>query len=408
MKFNFILNPNSFVTVFINGKTYTVKADHPNFKKVKDYLKTDNHSADELLALVDIRKAVETQSSGKVKIVGSTVQYDGKPVHSVLTTRIITMLGEGFGVDPMLKFMDKLYTNPSYRAVNGLYDFLEATNIPLTPEGNFLAYKKVRSDYLDIHSGTMDNSVGKTVSMPRSQVNEDPDVTCSSGLHVCSESYLPHFGGYHGNRVVICEVNPANVVAIPRDYNNAKMRVCEYKVIGEVPVENVSKYFDSSVVTWDERKSLNSTGEENAYAEEAAEEAGFLDMPVLRHEEVIAGQTVVFTREDEDSYWYAAYAEEEGHSVEDYCTYADELDDAIEEIRSFVETRYVYTVQVVGLTEYGEVKVGVVTFTIDFEADEGSDIYHEAAEAFTEKDSDVEYDTVRVRSFTYVEKEVLV
>jgi hypothetical protein len=30
------------------------------------------------------------------------------------------------------------------------------------------------------------------------------------------------------------EVNPADVVAIPVDYNNAKMRVCKYKVLGVV------------------------------------------------------------------------------------------------------------------------------------------------------------------------------
>ena len=35
-------------------------------------------------------------------------------------------------------------------------------------------------------------------------------------------------------KVVLCEVDPSNVVSVPIDYNNTKMRVCEYKVIKEV------------------------------------------------------------------------------------------------------------------------------------------------------------------------------
>jgi hypothetical protein len=33
---------------------------------------------------------------------------------------------------------------------------------------------------------------------------------------------------------MICKVNPADVVAIPNDYNNTKMRVWTYEVVGEV------------------------------------------------------------------------------------------------------------------------------------------------------------------------------
>jgi hypothetical protein len=68
--------------------------------------------------------------------------------------------------------------------------------------------------------------------VPRNCVDEDPDRTCSHGLHVCSFDYLPHFSHANGH-VVVCKVNPADVVAIPRDYNNTKMRVCRYEVVGE-------------------------------------------------------------------------------------------------------------------------------------------------------------------------------
>jgi hypothetical protein len=150
-----------------------------------------------------------------------------------LATRMIGMLQDEFPIEPMVNFMENLMTNPSKRAVTELYGFLEKNNLPITPDGHFLAYKKVRNDYLDIHSGTMDNSVGKIVEMERNEVDDNKDQTCSTGLHFCSQEYLPHFGGYE-SRVVIVKINPADVVSIPSDYNNAKGRACRYEVIGEV------------------------------------------------------------------------------------------------------------------------------------------------------------------------------
>jgi len=105
--------------------------------------------------------------------------------------------------------------------------------MPITPDGHFLAYKKVRANYKDVHSGTMDNSVGQIVEMERHEVDDNKDVTCSTGLHFCGMSYLSCFGG---DRTVIVKINPADVVAIPSDYNDAKGRACRYEVIGELNV----------------------------------------------------------------------------------------------------------------------------------------------------------------------------
>jgi hypothetical protein len=97
-----------------------------------------------------------------------------------------------------------------------------------------LAYKKVRHNFFDVHSGSMDNSVGKVLEMERNKVDDDKDNTCSTGLHFCSQSYLNHFGG---DRIVIVKINPRDVVSIPSDYNDAKGRTCRYEVIGELGVE---------------------------------------------------------------------------------------------------------------------------------------------------------------------------
>ena len=79
--------------------------------------------------------------------------------------------------------------NPSRRATEELYRFLEHKSMPLTPEGNFLAYKGVTSDFKDCYSRKFDNSVGQTLTMIRNQVCDDANVGCSDGFHAGSYEY---------------------------------------------------------------------------------------------------------------------------------------------------------------------------------------------------------------------------
>jgi hypothetical protein len=125
--------------------------------------------------------------------------------------------------------------NPSKRAVDELFGFIEACDLPITEDGHFLAYKKVQENYMDCHSGTIRNAVGDTPSMDRNQVDEDKDRTCSYGLHFCSYGYLRSFGG---SRIMVLKINPADVVAIPSDYNNSKGRCSAYEVVAEIETEN--------------------------------------------------------------------------------------------------------------------------------------------------------------------------
>jgi acyl carrier protein len=71
--------------------------------------------------------------------------------------------------------------------------------------------------------------------MPREDVEDNPERTCSAGLHVCSMEYLNHaYISDSQYRTIACKVNPVDVVSVPTDYNRSKMRVCRYEVIGDV------------------------------------------------------------------------------------------------------------------------------------------------------------------------------
>jgi hypothetical protein len=140
--------------------------------------------------------------------------------------------------------------NPSKRAVDELYDFLEAGELPITEDGHFLAFKNVRETYMDIHSGTFRNMVGDICEMKRNQVDEDKDRTCSYGLHFCSIAYLPNFLDSNGGKTMIVKINPKDVVAIPSDYNNTKGRTCRYEVVGEY-TENWREKIGRGESGWD-------------------------------------------------------------------------------------------------------------------------------------------------------------
>jgi hypothetical protein len=246
MSFPFIVQGNN-ITVVIGNKPHTISKSHITYNKVLEAIKAQDW--DLVKNIIEPVKVVLNYGKGNVSVQGEQLFWKDKPMHNALTTRMIAMLQDGFPIEPLVAFMENLMTNPSKRAVDELYGFLEKNSLPITPDGHFLAYKKVRKDYLDIHSGTMDNSVGKIVEMERNEVDDNKDQTCSTGLHFCSQSYLPHFGGYD-SRVVIVKINPADVVSIPSDYDNAKGRACRYEVVGEIGGEDkVDDAFTSPVQT---------------------------------------------------------------------------------------------------------------------------------------------------------------
>lgn len=238
MRFPFTISDDS-ITVFVAGKIRTVLSGQKNFNELRDHLKLPVHNELTVLRLSDREEAVRSAAGSLVEIKHGQVYYKGEVVHGAITNKLLNMLDAGFDVTPWGKFLEKLMDNPSYRSRNCLFEFLEHFNAPITPEGNFIAFKRVRLDWKDIHSGTVDNSLGTVVKMDRAKVDDDPKHTCSSGLHVCADEYLKGYADPNSSRTLVVEVNPANVVAVPYDYNFSKMRVCEYKVLSQIDVKDI-------------------------------------------------------------------------------------------------------------------------------------------------------------------------
>jgi hypothetical protein len=226
---------SSHLTLFVANRPYTVRNTAPNYSTILEKLEAGDEEGFEELLESPVIKAIQAFPAFEVK--NGTLLYQGRPQQSYLSQKIMQMIEANKPVEPALRHFVKTQNNPSNRVVEELFRFMEQNDMPIVPNGNFLAYKRVNENYTDVHSSTYQNHIGAVLKMPRNQVDDNPNNTCSHGLHVCSFNYLSSFGG---TRIVVCEVNPEHVVAIPTDYDHTKMRVCEYKVVGEIPIDTAT------------------------------------------------------------------------------------------------------------------------------------------------------------------------
>jgi hypothetical protein len=284
MSFPYIVQ-GSNITVVIGTTPHTVSKSHIAYNKLLTAIKAGDWET--VQDIIEPKKAVINFGQGNIEIQGDQIFWKGREMHNALTKRMVAMIQEDFPVEPLVAFMENLMENPSKRAVNELYGFLEKNTLPITSDGCFLAYKKVRQDYFDVHSGTVLNkpaaymtdedtaalaeAVGKNnevtvavedgvtvVSMERNLVDDDQNRTCSTGLHFCSRDYLRSFGG---ERIVILKINPRDVVSIPNDYNDSKGRCARYEIVDEIDKDKADEAFAKTVQEAAEREASTLTPE---------------------------------------------------------------------------------------------------------------------------------------------------
>lgn len=240
MNFPSMLNED-VLTVFVNGEPHQVQRVHTNFQRVKDALVDPTITIQGMLDILSEATFLTGAFTGKAnaEVRDGALWVNDRTVNSTLGNRVLDIVREGMDVDPWLKFVENVFSNPTPTAQNELYDFLEKHTLPITEDGHFLAYKKVRGDYTDVYTGRFSNRIGSTNEMPREQVDHDRTRTCSQGFHFCSREYLKSFGG---ERVVILKINPADVVSIPNDYDFAKGRCWRYEVVGEIEEQQIDSF----------------------------------------------------------------------------------------------------------------------------------------------------------------------
>ena len=223
MKINYHVLNESIILNY-DSKTVTVASDDARYEEVLNCIREER--------LQDIPGVVEIErryNGGGIELKDGLLTANGEALPVELEDRIIKFKAAKLPYQPLLNFWEKLKKNPSFNARKMLFAFLEHNGHSFTQDGDFIAYRGVTEDFKDKHSGKFDNSPGQICEMDRNLVDDNPNNTCSAGLHVACFDYAKGFG----EKLVEVLVNPMDVVCVPVDYDGTKMRVCRFEVIAE-------------------------------------------------------------------------------------------------------------------------------------------------------------------------------
>lgn len=224
---SFVVTEES-VVVMLNGYPVHYTKDNPLYNKVIYHLQNPMMTEERLIKV--LQQEIEIKSKEIIiNYNNGNVLVNDKPVHKELQKRITFFIERGLPITPLLRFIKKLYANPSEDSQHSLLDFLCHNNLPIHEDGDFLAYKAVRNDLMDIYTGTIKNEVGAMIFMSRSLVDNDRNVACSKGFHAGTIDYAKSYGNSE-SVILLVKINPKDVVSVPHDCSCQKLRTCAYTV----------------------------------------------------------------------------------------------------------------------------------------------------------------------------------
>lgn len=255
------------ITVFLPGRrAQPASDDHPSFDAiVAKMLEADALSAagdaeqalavaEDAIDLFDVadtiaRKFEALAGSDRLAVKSGRIYLDGDVVDNAITEHILKMQQTGEDFDPLVRFYERLLTNPLGHAREALYPWMQGNGgFTITPSGLLVGYKSVYSEGegadlrykptrngggvvngVEFETGPLWQVPGDVVEMPRSLVLHEPSQACGVGLHIGTSGYAY---GFSGNVVLEVHFDPRDVVNVPNQEN--KIRVCRYTVVGPI------------------------------------------------------------------------------------------------------------------------------------------------------------------------------
>lgn len=276
------------ISFVADGILLTYPHTHPCFTRVTHALvhgldPTPYLRAESALLGFDPRVTTK-ESDGRI-----VVEFDGKPVNGKLLNTISRYQAEGRDYTGIVKFLERLMSNPSKQVRDNLFDWASAKDLTITEDGFFIGWKGVKDRAVDVeqpgysypyqssnaghafvdgveYGASRDEDggdlihevipygVGCVVTMPREECDDNQYNSCSTGLHVGSYGYAKTFATH----VLEVKVDPADVLAVPRS-ETGKLRCCRFEVVAvqERPTSNLRRW--EAEATFDEEGVLEET-----------------------------------------------------------------------------------------------------------------------------------------------------
>lgn len=270
--FNLTEDPKGkFLSIFYSdGGSDTIPETHLSFQAIIEKLLSGSNDDEEIRTLANVFETINTKMSAlseRVSVDNKTVYFDGDPLAGELSEIIRAMFQEGRSLDfkPLVNFLEKAHTNPSLKSVDELYRWIKNGDLVIDHEGDIIAYKTVKVDKngkgVSIHQGTafvngesftgnIPNVPGTVITMPRSTVDPNAFVDCSTGLHAGTYDYAQKFAKWNSSettRLVLVKINPRDVVSVPHDEGSAKMRVARYTVLHETEERQPTSFYSNDL-----------------------------------------------------------------------------------------------------------------------------------------------------------------
>lgn len=263
IKYNLVgLEDQQHITVVLDGEMYVADNSNANWDAIVDKVLSDDEDglADLFSPEVAVNKNFEAISD-RVAVRNGELLFDGDPVDNSLSVQVLRFLKDGVDDwEPLVAFLEKVQTNPSDNSREQLYKFLERHDFSIDADGDIIGYKSVNRNgddgFKSVNSGTayvngvqhvgqIPQNVGDVVTMPRSEVADDANVACHTGLHVGNYRYVTDF--FKHEDILLVKVNPRDVVSVPHDSNWEKVRVCRYEIVGTCEEELTSPIYQPVV-----------------------------------------------------------------------------------------------------------------------------------------------------------------
>lgn len=225
---------NFDVVLITDTGVRTVGLDHPFYVEICRALKEGKD--DEVLGFVDAKHKIAEKFekiSTDVTVTeaptekGYDVTIDGMKITGRIAELITNFKKLNLPFKALVNFWKKLQKNPNDTGRESMIAFLSANNVPLLPNGNFLAYKGVfrtedSKKFTASHDRSFVYTLGQPATLERENCTVDIHNACGPGLHVGG---FDHANTY-GDTIIDCEVDPADVVSVPTA-EQCKLRACK-------------------------------------------------------------------------------------------------------------------------------------------------------------------------------------
>jgi hypothetical protein len=243
-----------------NIQMHSATDQHPAWDRIIQAVMAEDASVYRLFDVGAVAAEAFKRLSDRVTISGGKIYFDSEEMDGALEEQISRFVEADSEEDwlPLIKFYEKVMTNLNQHTREQLYRWLNRQQISITEDGDFIAYKGVRprnaNDGFEwesisagraivngtVYSGNIPNDVDAIVEMPRGEVQHDPRVGCHTGLHAGTWAYAKNFSQGAVLRVAI---NPRDVVSVPTDCDDAKLRTCRYTVLEVTESENLETVY---------------------------------------------------------------------------------------------------------------------------------------------------------------------